>query len=377
MAPRVAIFSPLTEPWGGSEELWFATALALRARGCAVDVLRAGVATGQPRMRELAAAGVGVSAVGGRPGRLWHAAAALGGARAEPDPFRVQTAAAARRLVRRRPELVLVSQGSNLDGTHIARLCTRLRLPYAIVAHKATELDWPPDAARAQVAAAYTGACLVAFVSERNRRLHEEQIGVPLPHAAIVRNPVAAGADGPLPWPAGDGIRLACVGRLHVRDKGTDVLLRALAAPPWPQRPVTLTLAGDGPHRRGLERLAPPSVRFAGTVDVAALWRDHHALVLPSRAEGLPLALVEAMRCGRPAIATDVGGVGELLEDGVTGFLAAAAAEAPLLDALERAWERRADWPELGRAAARAAERWVSPDPGGELAERLLRAAAA
>jgi glycosyltransferase involved in cell wall biosynthesis len=114
-------------------------------------------------------------------------------------------------------------------------------------------------------------------------------------------------------------------------------------------------------------------VRFAGHVnDGPGIWQTHQALVRPSRQEGLPLALVEAMLCGRPAIATDVGGIAELLVDGETGFLAAAPTVGALDAALERAWSARTDWPRLGAQAARRARATVPADPAAHFAEELL-----
>ena len=124
--------------------------------------------------------------------------------------------------------------------------------------------------------------------------------------------------------------------------------------------------------RRGLDG----KVAFRGHVsDIRGIWCGHHALVLPSRYEGLPLALVEAMLCGRPAIVTDVAGNAELLEDGVTGFVAAAATARHLGEALERAWARRADWREIGEAAAVAVRRQVPEDPPLDFARRLVEVA--
>ena len=95
------------------------------------------------------------------------------------------------------------------------------------------------------------------------------------------------------------------------------------------------------------------SVTFAGFVsDVSAIWSSHHGLILPSRCEGLPIVLVEAMLSGRVPVVTDVGGNAEVVEDGVTGYLAAAATEDSLDDAMERAWNERHRWREIGAAAA-------------------------
>jgi len=113
-------------------------------------------------------------------------------------------------------------------------------------------------------------------------------------------------------------------------------------------------------------------VEFAGhTHDLAAVWRTHHGLVLPSRLEGTPLALYEAMLCHRLAIVTDVGGNAELIEDNVSGFVAATPSVAALDEALERAWARRAEWRELGLAAGRRVRAVAPANPSATFAERL------
>src|SRR5437660_2890227 len=131
-----------------------------------------------------------------------------------------------------------------------------------------------------------------------------------LPNAMILRNPFNVPYAPRADWPDGDRVRLACVARLLPAEKGQDVLLRVLARDAWRARPISVTFFGDGPHRDGLAAMAAhlhlTNVSFAGHVDDAgAIWRDHHALVLPSRCEGLPLALVEAMLSGRVPIVTD------------------------------------------------------------------------
>jgi len=170
------------------------------------------------------------------------------------------------------------------------------------------------------------------------------------------------------------------VGRLYPKEKGQDILLRVLASDKWRSRPVSLTFYGGGEQRQGLEAMAGllglGNVTFAGYEDdVTSIWARHHALVLPSRAEGLPLVLVEAMLCGRVPIVTDVAGNSEVVEEGKTGFIAAAAVEKSFDEALERAWQRRAEWPSIGAAAAVEIRRLVPPDPGAALAEALLRLA--
>jgi len=149
-----------------------------------------------------------------------------------------------------------------------------------------------------------------------------------------------------------------------------------LAGPAWTTRNWRLHLYGDGENRGGLERLAQrlglaDRIVFEGHVsDVEKIWSLNHVLVMPSRIEGLPLAVVEAMLCGRPVVATDVAGA-EVIEDGVTGFLAEAPAVACMGNALERFWARKENAMEIGAIAAKRIRRLVPPDPAQVFANKI------
>jgi glycosyltransferase involved in cell wall biosynthesis len=115
------------------------------------------------------------------------------------------------------------------------------------------------------------------------------------------------------------------------------------------------------------------NVQFLGHQDdMEQLWKDHHALVLASRFEGMPLTVVEAMLCGRPCIVTDVGGNRELVRDGINGFLAKAPTVELLDEAMNRAWDNRSRLKEMGETAAAEVRRWVSPDPAEDFVRELL-----
>ncbi|MEG3628716.1 glycosyltransferase [Streptomyces poriticola] len=106
---------------------------------------------------------------------------------------------------------------------------------------------------------------------------------------------------------------VVCVGRL-CRQKGQDVLLAAWERVRGQVPEARLVLVGDGPDRARLRSLAPESVLFAGPVAEAAPWyRAADLVVLPSRWEGMALAPLEAMACGRPVLVTDVDGAREAL----------------------------------------------------------------
>lgn len=128
-----------------------------------------------------------------------------------------------------------------------------------------------------------------------------------------------AGARAELPLPAafqGDGPLAVCVGRICLQ-KGQDILLRA-----WPELlgavpGARLALVGDGPDMERLRRAAPPGVHFAGAArDIRPWLRAADLVVLPSRWEGMALAPLEAMACGRPVLVSDVSGARESLPPG-------------------------------------------------------------
>lgn len=133
--------------------------------------------------------------------------------------------------------------------------------------------------------------------------------------------------------------RLAFVARLdHV--KGVGELLEAIAGLAHDMPGLHLDLAGDGPGRKDYEALTArlginDRVRFHGYIDqtgVAELLASADAYVLPSFAEGVPVGLMEAQASGLPVIATQVGGVSELVVDEVTGFVCRPGDRAQLAD---------------------------------------------
>ncbi|MBI5094648.1 MAG: glycosyltransferase family 4 protein, partial [Candidatus Hydrogenedentes bacterium] len=127
---------------------------------------------------------------------------------------------------------------------------------------------------------------------------------------------------------SGRGSRLLFTGRIAAV-KGLPVLFEAVAKlkERWPD--LILSLAGDGPDRAFLADMArdlgiESQVRFLGyqsAEQVRALLRETDVFVMSSFAEGVPVVLMEAMATGVPVIATRIAGVGELVEEGVSGFL--------------------------------------------------------
>ena len=250
------------------------------------------------------------------------------------------------------------------DGVGVALAARCLRLPYAITAHGS---DINVYAAkfllRPQVRWALAGANAVIAVSNDL----ELKIGVMIGNAdvPIARIP-CAGFDPSMFFPRSqnesrkalgftEGTRIVVfVGNL-VPVKGLDFLVQAWAM--LMQRGTICTqdrliIIGDGPCRSDLERRiartgTAGTTRLTGPIPQAMVsdWIAASTLLcLPSHTEGMPNVVVEAFAMGVPVVASKVGGIPELLSEGVNGLMvepgnAAALADA-LAAALQRSWDR-------------------------------------
>ncbi|MGW1469040.1 glycosyltransferase family 4 protein [Streptomyces sp. NPDC002308] len=232
--------------------------------------------------------------------------------------------AGARSLVREhRPQLVHAhSAKAGLAG----RMAVRGRIPTVFQPHA-----WSFEAVRGGTAASAVKwerfgarwADRVLCVSDCERRAGE-RAGIAA-HWSVIHNGIdldryrpagleeRAAARTALGLPAGPPL-LVCVGRLS-RQKGQDVLLEAWRA----MRPGAgrLALVGSGPEEARLREAAPADVLFAGAAEDVRPWiHAADVVVLPSRWEGMALAPLEAMACGRPVVMTDVAGARESLPPG-------------------------------------------------------------
>jgi L-malate glycosyltransferase len=372
---RIAIISTMEgSPWGGSEELWAAMAMQALKKGHEVLISVCDWPQTPPALALLQRNGARISK---RP------PAALRGVRRYLGPFRHGSWKA----LSSKADVICVSQGSTFDACMPAhrRLfdeCVATPIPFALICQFNSEHICPSTDTCRRAVELFSKAVWVGMVSERQIPLTERQLAHRLSNALVLRNPVNLEEPGVLaPWPSSQATKMAVVARLDITYKGQDVLLETLGHPPWPDRNWELSFFGDGPHLTYLKKLADffrvaTKVRFCGHVgNIRGIWREHHILALPSRAEGTPLAMVEAMLCGRPAVVTDVIGNSEWIEEGLTGFLAEAPTVRSISRALERAWQARASWEQMGFQAHRKALEQYDPLPGRTLLE-LLEAAA-
>ncbi|MBM0741372.1 glycosyltransferase family 4 protein [Phormidium sp. CLA17] len=279
------------------------------------------------------------------------------------------------------PDAICISQSNSFDVSgqpDLLNLLYSSSIPFTLICQLNGDAFSLKDSARATVQKLFTQAAVVAFVSRHNLTLAERQLAQTLPQATVVQNPVNLTSTNPVPFPDQSTAKFACVARLETTYKGQDALFEVLSSPEWKERHWLCSLYGSGPDRAYLEALAKyygisDRIQFAGHVnDIRSVWAENHLLVLPSRSEGTPLALVESMLCGRPAVVTDVGGNAEWIQEGTTGFIAEAPTMRSLSAALERAWLAQDKWILMGETARAYAINRRDAFPGKSLLNLIV-----
>jgi glycogen synthase len=194
------------------------------------------------------------------------------------------------------------------------------------------------------------------------QELHKYEL--PLPRVEVIPNGVdldtfAPGHD----WPADEGYVLF-VGRL-VAQKGVTFLLEALSVVLQRCPETRLIIAGDGELDLFLKRITrylgiPHRVTFLDWTtgpDLVALYQRAKFVVVPSYYEPFGIVALEAMACGRPVIASRIGGLAEIVDDGVSGFLVEAGNHLQLAQRMVHLIQNNEQRLMMGQAArARAAE---------------------
>jgi colanic acid/amylovoran biosynthesis glycosyltransferase len=228
-------------------------------------------------------------------------------------------------LLKRKVQHIHAHFGTN--GAEVAMLTHLLTgIPYSFTVHGPDEFDKPEYLGLAEKARYASFICVISsFTGSQMRRWMAPQMWRKL---KLVRCGLDSQFSIQHQATKISSDHLISIGRLSGQ-KGQLLLLDALRLVADQNVPFRMTIAGDGPLRPELERRIRElglheRVRIAGWLtnsEIRNLIKDARALVLPSLAEGLPVVLMEALALGRPVITTYVGGIPELVTNGVCGWL--------------------------------------------------------
>lgn len=365
---RIFIFSSIEDDFGGSEILWFDLAKNHLLNHFQVFVLKRKVNRSHPFIQELQKLGIHVIELSPDLGKDEFG-----------DPISTHLNSAIKNFCIHlrvyNPDLVIINQGVNTDGLEFANSCRDLNHPYFIISHKAIDIFWPYEGDREVYSKVWQKSRANFFVSDINHQITSEQFGMTIPNVRRAYNPIKR-YEQMLKLPNFDIIKFACIGRLYLLDKGQDLLLRILSKPIWRQRNIRVSIIGSGPDEIALKELAQfydlNNVEFLGHLNNETIWDNFHGLLLPSRYEGFPLVVQEAMAASRIVVATKAGGSQEIIEDGKNGFISKCF-QNDFESAMERCWQSQNNWQQIAQNAFQTIDNYLPTQPTSNILESIFQ----
>lgn len=211
-----------------------------------------------------------------------------------------------------------------VPGGFLAALVPRRLRPRTVVTLHGTDVELAAGRLRPLARWVVRRVDGVLAVSTALARRAEEAMGLPEGTVGVARLPLAPGL---VPTPIPSGARSVLAAGRASSEKGLDVLVAALAEPQGTG--LSATIVTEGPQRSALEAQAAAlgvddRVALRGLVPRAELFdlvRTHQLVAVPSRREGLGMVALEALALGRPVVASAVGGLVDVVADGVDGAL--------------------------------------------------------
>jgi len=360
---RIAFISSNKSAWGGSEYLWYKTALKFSENNfdVLVSVPRWKIIPGQLEDLRRKSIPLYFNTDSSSFKKLFN--------RFLPSSMQFDYRNDGYESIKKfSPDLTVINQGGNTGGADIMEYCISEGLKFVTISQAANEAKWPDDKLNKKLSEFFPRSEMNYFVSKANLNLTQIQTGQDILNSEIIFNPFNVSYNVNLPYPDDtENYNMANVARHEFYAKGQDILFQVLNEKKWRERNLTVNLFGKGEHSYQVKKLKDyfklDKINIKGHKDPEEIWKENHALILSSRYEGLPLALVEAMLCRRVSVVTDVSGNREAVTDGINGFLAAAAVPSLLDEAMERAWNRRNEWKQLGEAAGKDIRKKIPEDP--------------
>ena len=272
------------------------------------------------------------------------------------------------------PDIIFISQGHVFEGAELMKWCQSNGYEYAnfipLVTEHHISIIKPSKECVEENKNFLKSSKMIFSDNQQAQKTMEKIFGVPFDNFSVMRNGFDVQYAQPMTWSNAmdDAYKLIFLGRFHCLHKGLDMLLEVLAMKKWKERPLQIMAFGEGEDRPMMEEYIKKhnikSFNFCGYTDnLEAEIKKFHGIIFPSRMEGTPISLIDAMLCNRMAVVTPVGGMPDLVIDGQSGFVANDASANGIDECLERAWQKRSEWKNLGENAGKRVKEVVSEFP--------------
>lgn len=331
--------------WGGSEELWFRTALWMSRQGYKIGICCYDWPEKQGRISELKKAGCSIYLMPNKKG-LFNKVAIKKSLHLIPfDEY----------------ALTVINQGGWEEILHSPFSNLYKKLPaYVILNHNYNE-SCVLSFQKQKLLQQWISAAEMNFAAtQKIFEVIERNFNISIDKKQTLINPITFQPGiqvNPYPAFVDDTSIWVMIAELDTARKAQDILIKALSAPKWKVRNWQLHLYGKGKDKEKLEKLIiehqlEKKVFLKGfTTNIKQTLLDCHLLLQCTLIDAMPLSVVEAMATGRLCVVSKVGDMPVWIEDAVNGFICPTVTVEGVDEVLENCWQQKNNWAVIGKNA--------------------------
>lgn len=339
--------------WGGSEELWYQTALYAARNGYTVGCAFYDWEEKKERIEQLTQAGCKLYLFSNK-GRLKRTFSE----RLQYKITKRKVRHAARSLPLQQYDMTVVNLGYLEIIDHYWKGFFPYVKNYTLLFHVYDENDTIKASRKALLRKWILHAQHNLFASMRIKNYLEQNLDIQIPNAATLINPVSFPApeqQPPYPPLHNGNYLFVMIATLDTRRKAQDNLIKTLSSQKWKERNWQLYLYGGGESEQSLRdlirdlQLQDKVVLKGHTRDVKGALAEAHLLLQMTHIDAMPLAVMEAMAMAKPLVVSNVGDMPHWVEEEQNGWISADASVESMDATLETCWQQKNRWKDMGR----------------------------
>jgi glycosyltransferase involved in cell wall biosynthesis len=359
--------------WGGSEELWYLSALEFIESGYEVNVLVYDFGYLNNKLENLKSSGARIHTRTRKNKLVYRLLRRVKLFNGWLNPYNV--------LKKVNPDIIVVTDGATYytsDENNLSEILINYFInKYNIICQGNSQYHLPKN--RDNAIELFTKANKVFFVSNRNKEECFHQLAFQLENSLVIQNPINIDPKNTVQFPEiNEFVHIALVGRLEIAEKGQDLIIKMLSNGFWKKANCRFHIFGDGNDELYLKKLiqyygVEELIKVEGKDDISRIWKKCHILLLPSLIEGTSLSMLEALYFGRICVVSDVGGANEWIEDGLNGFLIDWSTEKLIEQKLKNVLKEKNNWYKMSSNARESVMSKIDINPGKSMFNHLLQ----